>query len=175
MWDWFTSLLNDLHWQDALLGAGLFVLMFALSLAEVAFILVKLPARYFTDEYRRFRQDHHISWRRVLLAIGKNLLGLAHIAVGIVLSLPGIPGQGALTILLGVMMMDLPGVRALERWLVSRAKVRRAVDRIRARFGKPPLVLDGDTNDTAAQQLVKAVSTREGPAPTMQEVSPRKR
>jgi hypothetical protein len=173
MWNWFTSLLSDLHWQDVLLGVGLFVLMFALSLAEVAFILVKLPARYFTDEYRRFRQDRHISWRRVLLAIGKNLLGLAHIALGIVLSLPGIPGQGALTILLGVMMMDLPGVRALERWLVSRTKVRRAVDRIRTRFGKLPLVLDGDANDTHAQHLAKADSSRGLPAPALQEVSPR--
>jgi hypothetical protein len=154
MWDWCTSLLSELTWWDVLRAVGLFVLMFSLSIAEVAFILVKLPARYFTRDYHRFRADHGISWRRVLWAAAKNLLGILHIAVGIALSVPGIPGQGVLTILIGVMLMDLPGVRALERWLVSRPKVRRSADRIRARFGKPPLVLDDDTSVTHTQAVV---------------------
>lgn len=142
MWEWVTNLFQDLTWKDALVGAGLFIVMFALSLAEVVFILVKLPPHYFTRDYRLLRRDHRLSPRRVLFAIGKNLLGLVHIVVGIALSLPGVPGQGVLTILIGVMLMDLPGVRWLERKLVNRPKVAASINRIRARFGKPPLVLD---------------------------------
>ena len=41
--------------------------------------------------------------------IGKNILGLFLVALGVVLSLPGVPGQGLLTILLGIMLLDFPG------------------------------------------------------------------
>ncbi len=58
------------------------------------------------------------------------------------MSLPGIPGQGLLTILLGVMLLDFPGKRRLEFKIISRPKVFRAINRLRARFDKPPLVLD---------------------------------
>jgi hypothetical protein len=58
------------------------------------------------------------------------------------MSLPGIPGPGILTILLGLVMMDIPGKRPLETRLVSRPSVLQAINRLRARFDKPPLVLD---------------------------------
>jgi hypothetical protein len=74
--------------------------------------------------------------------VGKNLLGAFLVLLGIVLSLPGVPGQGILTILIGVMLLDFPGKRDLERKLVSRPKVREGIDRLRQRFGKPPLVLE---------------------------------
>jgi hypothetical protein len=53
-----------------------------------------------------------------------------------------VPGPGVLTVLLGVMLLDFPGKRALELKLVSRAQVRRGIDRVRKRFDKPPLLLD---------------------------------
>jgi hypothetical protein len=58
---------------------------------------------------------------------------------GIILSLPGIPGQGVLTILLGIMLSDFPGKVRLERKIVSYPKVREALNLLRSRFGKPPL------------------------------------
>jgi uncharacterized membrane protein YbaN (DUF454 family) len=79
---------------------------------------------------------------RVLAIIGKNVLGLLLVALGIVLSLPGVPGQGILTILLGIMLLDFPGRRRLEHWLVSRQKIFSAINKLRQRFRKPALVLD---------------------------------
>jgi hypothetical protein len=55
---------------------------------------------------------------------------------------PGVPGQGVLTILLGIMLLDFPGKRALETRIVGRPRVNGAVNALRARFGKPPLILD---------------------------------
>jgi hypothetical protein len=81
----------------------------------------------------------------VLRAVGifaKNLLGLVLVGAGIVMSLPGVPGQGVLTILLGIMLLDFPGKRALETRIVSRPRVNSAVNALRARFDKPPLMLD---------------------------------
>ncbi len=76
------------------------------------------------------------------MAILRNLAGVILVLVGIVLSLPGIPGQGILTILVGLMLTDLPGVRRLERSLARRRGVRGALDTIRAKFGREPLKVD---------------------------------
>lgn len=56
------------------------------------------------------------------MLIARNLLGLCIIALGIFLSLPGIPGQGILTILVGVMVLDFPGKRWLEGKLIGRPR-----------------------------------------------------
>ena len=61
-------------------------------------------------------------------------------AVGLVMSVPGIPGQGLLTVLIGLMLVDFPGRRRLERALARRRGLLAAMNRIRARFGHPPLL-----------------------------------
>jgi len=128
-------------WSAALLAAG-FVITFTLSLAVVGFLLVRLPATYFLDRHeRQLWIDQHplVRWSGIAL---KNLLGAGLIALGVVLSLPGVPGQGVLTILLGVMLVDFPGKRKLERRLIGMPRVWDRVNRLRARFGKPALVLE---------------------------------
>ena len=60
--------------------------------------------------------------------------------LGILLSLPGVPGQGVLTILLGIMLSDFPGKVRLERKIVSYPKVLQALNKLRERFAKPPLM-----------------------------------
>ncbi len=68
-------------------------------------------------------------------------MGLVLVALGVLLSVPGVPGQGLLTILIGFILLDFPGKRALERRLVTRPAVIGAIDRLRARFGRPPMKL----------------------------------
>jgi len=72
----------------------------------------------------------------------KNILGLILIIIGIILSLPGVPGQGILTILLGLIMMDIPGKRPLEAKIISRPAVLAAVNKLRSKYDKPALQLD---------------------------------
>jgi hypothetical protein len=69
----------------------------------------------------------------------RNLLAVALVGLGIILSLPGVPGQGLLTILLGIMLSDFPGKERLERKIVGYPKVLQALNRLRQRFEKPPL------------------------------------
>jgi hypothetical protein len=124
------------------LGVLIFLITLFISLAIVSFILVKLPPTYFQESHSRdFWVDRHPSIRWAGL-IGKNALGIVLVLLGILMSIPGVPGQGILTILLGVMLIDFPGKRQLEYKLVSRPKVRETINRLRLRFGKPPLVLD---------------------------------
>jgi hypothetical protein len=74
--------------------------------------------------------------------IAKNALGILLVLLGVLMSLPGIPGQGVLTILLGIMLLDLPAKRRLESWILKQPQVLEKINRLRHRFSKPPLVLD---------------------------------
>jgi hypothetical protein len=106
------------------------------SVALMTVLAVELPADYFS---RRRRPPTGPWWRRVGLRVAKNVAGGLLVLVGIVLSLPGIPGPGLLTILVGLMLTDLPGVRWLARTLVRRKSVRSPMNSLRKKFGKAPL------------------------------------
>ena len=139
------DLLEVLVRRVGLTGAGVgtvlvvFVMTCIASLALVTFFVVRIPSDYFSTGRRPPARP---GWEHVAIAILKNLAGVALVLVGIVLSLPGIPGQGILTVLVGLMLTDLPGVRRLERALARRPTVRRALDTIRAKFGRGPLRID---------------------------------
>jgi hypothetical protein len=131
-----------LSWQYAIGGLALFLATFSVSLLVIGTLLVNLPASYFLDSHNRdLWIDHHpvIRWFGIIL---KNCVGYALILFGMALSLPGVPGQGLLTILLGLVLLDFPGKRGLERWILRRPRLLARINRLRARFGKPPLQLD---------------------------------
>lgn len=133
---------GTISWQSVLLAVLLFLVTFTISLAIVSFIMVRIPADYFQkDRPRDLWSDKHPAVR-FLAVFAKNLLGVALVVLGILMSIPGVPGQGILTILLGIMLVDFPGKRNLEYKLVSRPQVRNAINKLRHRFGKPSLVLD---------------------------------
>jgi len=128
------------HWYQVLLALGLFGATFVLSLAAVIVVLVRLPATYFREDHVSPLAEQHpiIRWTGLVF---KNALGALLILLGLVLSLPGVPGQGLLTILIGVMLVNFPGKRRLERRLVAHPRNLAAINKLRARFGKPPLFL----------------------------------
>jgi hypothetical protein len=142
MKDWLVQFWFSLTWPTVFLGALMFTLSFVLSTALVSYVLIKLPATYFhTSHARAFWQDKHraVRWSGVII---KNFIGLLIVVSGIIMSIPGFPGPGVLTILLGLVMLDIPGKRPLETKLVKRPAILRSINRLRARFDKPPLVVD---------------------------------
>jgi hypothetical protein len=136
-----TVVFGLITWQSVLLGVLLFVVTFSISLAIVSFIMVKIPPDYFRKDKPRELWADKPPVVRFLLVFVKNLLGLLLVALGIVMSIPGVPGQGILTILLGIMLLDFPGKRDLEHRLVSQPRVLDAINKLRHRFGKDCLVL----------------------------------
>lgn len=134
-------MIEDLSWGGALFGLSLVLLTMVGSLLVVGVLLVKLPATYFQEFHsREFLVERH-PVTRLAARTTKNLLGAVLVMVGTILAVPGVPGQGILTILIGLMLLDLPGKRGLERRIVGRPRVLRAINRLRRRFGSPPLVL----------------------------------
>jgi hypothetical protein len=142
MTDFVSDIIGNITWRSALIGALIFLVTFIVNLAIVTFILVKLP----TDYFKKNRKTKFWAGPRPAVhaakVIGKNLLGVLLVAIGIVLSLPGVPGQGLLTVLLGVMLVDFPGKRTVEQKLLKRPAITNGITRLRAKFGKPPLELD---------------------------------
>jgi hypothetical protein len=133
---------QSLTWNGIFLFAGLFLASLLFSFVMLAIVMVKIPENYFSSHYQQdFMPNSRflVRWGAVIL---KNLLGVFLIGLGIILSLPGVPGQGILTILLGLIMLDIPGKRPLEARIIKRPTVLAAVNNLRARFNKQPLVLD---------------------------------
>ena len=142
MVDLLSDFLAGLTWQKILVGALIFLASFFINLGIVSFILVKLPA----DHFSKKRKTKFWAGPRPAIhaakVIGKNIGGLLLVALGIVLSLPGVPGQGLLTVLLGIMLLDFPGRHRLEQKLLSKPSIVNTINRLRERFDKPPLQLN---------------------------------
>jgi hypothetical protein len=144
MMAWLTDILYafDLTWSKVLWGLGLYLGTFIGSTVVVAWVVLRLPATYFCEDYPRDTWGDRrpvLRWASFLL---KNLLGILLVVLGGIMSLPVVPGPGILMLVLGVMLLDFPGKRRLEQWLVRRATVLRAMNQLRQRYGKPPLVVD---------------------------------
>lgn len=72
----------------------------------------------------------------------KNVVGVLFLLAGIAMLV--LPGQGVLTILIGLSLIDFPGKHRLEARLVRQRMVRHAIDSVRQRFGRPPLMFSPD-------------------------------
>ena len=135
MLDWFRSHSVLLWWLSAAS-----VLMFVGSLVAIPWLVIRIPTDYFLRQ--RHYADH---WRprhpvlRIVFHVVKNLIGSLLILAGVIMLFT--PGQGVLTILVGLLFLDFPGKFAMERWLIGHPPVFRAANWIRAKAGHPPLEL----------------------------------
>jgi hypothetical protein len=67
----------------------------------------------------------------------KNVLGILLVALGGLFLVT--PGQGLLTVLAGLVLINFPGKRALELWIIRFPLVLRAVNWLRGKRGREPL------------------------------------
>ena len=118
-----------------LAAVSLFVLSIA-GLAIAAAVLVRLPPDYLKRDRAAYPRREASSWLRIIL---RSFLGVLLIAIGVVLSIPGVPGQGLVVGLAGLLLLDFPGKRSLICRLLSQQLLLRAVNRLRRRFSQPPL------------------------------------
>jgi hypothetical protein len=142
MFEFLSDFFSALTWQKVLLGVGIFVVSFFANLGIVSFILVKLPADHFSKSRKTKFWAGQRPWLHAAKVIGKNIGGILLVALGVVLSLPGVPGQGLLTVLLGIMLLDFPGRHRLEQKLLSKPSIVNSINKLRRRFGKKPLELN---------------------------------
>jgi hypothetical protein len=132
-------------WWDVLVGATLTVLAFGVAtiggFVLAAYLLLKIPTDYFAQGRARAAGSRMNPFVRFASRTIKNLLGAGLFVTGAALSLPGIPGPGLVLMLFGVMLLEFPGKAGFERWLVGGPAVIGAINRLRVRYGKPPMML----------------------------------
>jgi hypothetical protein len=135
MTDWLTG--EAFWWLFALVwvvaGIG--------TLVVIPVIVIRMPTDYFMPTWQGADWSEQHPAARMALRAGRNLLGGALVLLGVALSFPLVPGQGILTILIGLSLLDFPGKRTFELRLVRQRPVRKAIDWIRVRAGRPPLQL----------------------------------
>jgi len=140
--EWLINFWETLTWGRILLGAVLIVVSFAVSTFIVSVIMVQIPANYFHSDYEHhFLTDKHPILRWTVIVI-KNIVGVILILLGIVMMFPGVPGPGVLTVLIGLILIDLPGKRKVEALIINRPTILNAVNNLRTRYNKEPLLID---------------------------------
>lgn len=114
--------------------------LFLLSLALVPVLLAKIPSDYFTRHSKSAWPSNKI--RRIHYSLFwtiRNVLAVSLVLAGLLMLV--LPGQGLLTIFLGLFTADFPGKRKLEQKLISVPSIHSSINWIREKRGVEPLLL----------------------------------
>lgn len=104
--------------------------MFIGTIVAVPVFLVKIPDDYFV------RPRRPSSFAKKAL---RTVLGLALVALGLLMIV--LPGQGVLTLLVGLGVLDLPIKHRIIRRILRTPKVHASIDRLRRKHGRGSLVV----------------------------------
>ncbi|MDW3094487.1 MAG: hypothetical protein R8G33_02315 [Gammaproteobacteria bacterium] len=100
--------------------------------------VAQIPCDYFVST-KNSNQIKHSSFRATVKTCIQNLLGIFLIGVGALMLL--LPGQGLLTILLGILISDFPGKYKFEQYLVKKPAILNSLNWIRRKQNVPELYI----------------------------------
>ena len=129
----FTTVVSE----EALITLGILsIIMFSGTIVAIPIILNRLPSNYFQhDLEHKWMEDYHPIFRNIGLIV-KNTVGLIFLLAGMAMLV--LPGQGLLTIVIGVSLIDFPGKLKLEHKLLTQPMIFQAMNSIRTKCSKPP-------------------------------------
>ncbi len=140
-----------IHDNSHLIGwlAVLSIATLVLSAVLLPVVIARIPEDYFLHPEPPeggFRDRHPAV--RLGVRIAKNLLGVVFLLAG--LAMLFIPGQGLLTMFIGLLLIEGPGKRRFELWLVRRPAVLRGLNWVRQKAKRAPLQVEEE--DGAADE-----------------------
>jgi hypothetical protein len=135
------ELLDWLKANDGLFALlGLFGLgLFLISLLVFPLIIIFLPHDYFVRPQTAFATLNPF---RMLLRVLKNAFGCVLIVAGVLMLF--LPGQGLLSLLLGVSLVQFPGKRRFELRLLRLQGIRKSVAWVRQKANRRPVILPAE-------------------------------
>jgi hypothetical protein len=140
--DFYRRLLRHFGGFGWTTNAIIAVTAFLVTTAAGVAVVVLMPADHFSrppGHDSAARRHPALRWGIIIL---KNVAGLLIVPLGVIMALPLVPGPGLVFILVGLSLLDFPGKRSLERRLLAVPSVQRFLNRVRERFGRPPLVIE---------------------------------
>ena len=111
------------------------------SIAIIPWLVIKIPEDYFHEQYRVrvSKKSMHPIIAQLLTGL-KNFIGFVFVCLGTLMLI--LPGQGILTILIGLFLMNFPGKYRLERKIVLLPQVLKTLNWIRTKANKSPLMIE---------------------------------
>ena len=124
---------------EILMGLGISsIFIFLLSIIGISWFVANIPEDYFFESKRKSTKWHEQKpILRLVVIFGKNIIGVLLIIGGLLMLV--LPGQGLLTMVTGLLLINYPGKYRLERKLVSKPSIFRTLNWIRIKANKPPL------------------------------------
>lgn len=122
-----------------LIGLGISsILIFILSILGISWFIAQIPEDYFLSTKRKpSKWQKQKPILRLAVIFGKNIIGFSLIIGGLLMLV--LPGQGLLTIVTGLLLVNYPGKYKLEKKLVAIPSIFRALNWIRVKANKPSL------------------------------------
>jgi UPF0716 family protein affecting phage T7 exclusion len=129
---WF----QNIPWGNLLPWLLTFSLVaFLFSVFGVSIVLLRLPVDFLSNPAPSKSSKGQLKW--LISKLGRNVLGAIFLIVGTIMLLT--PGQGILSIVVGLMLLDFPGKQNLIRKILTKQTIFRTINRMRATAKHPPL------------------------------------
>jgi len=133
MLDFFIQATED--YQGYFIWVGVVsLIVFIVSLLLTPFLLGKIPQDYFVCTNQRKIKIKHFG--HLMVVIIRTLIGFVLVIAGIIMLVT--PGQGVISILLGLFLMEFPGKRKLELKLINHDPTFKALNWLRSKAKKAP-------------------------------------
>ena len=122
---------------------GLSLALFLGSLVLIPILISRMRPDYFVTpnaESYTWLGRHPVA--RSIARLLKNLLGAVLLFAGLVMMV--LPGQGIITLLVALSLLEFPGKRSLELRLIRQQHVSSVINWTRSRAGQPLLIIPND-------------------------------
>ncbi len=133
MLDFITQATADYQHYFIWVGVVSFI-VFVVSLLLTPFLLGKIPQDYFIHTNQHKVEIKHPG--HLVVVIIRTLIGFVLLVAGIIMLVT--PGQGVISILIGLFLMEFPGKRKLELKLINHEPTFKALNWLRSKANKPP-------------------------------------
>ena len=105
----------------------------------IPYLLIRIPHDYFTKSYVKPEKIQHPVLKFLELVI-RNTIGLLLVVFGIIMLFT--PGQGLISLITGLSLIDFPYKKQVERKIISIPKVLLVINNIRRNQKHSDLLID---------------------------------
>ncbi|ABL02451.1 hypothetical protein Rmag_0719 [Candidatus Ruthia magnifica str. Cm (Calyptogena magnifica)] len=123
------------QFEDVLMMIGIVSsVVFIISLLLIPYLLGLIPSNYFLKNSKtQLKINKPFDLIKLII---KTLIGFILLIAGIIMLVT--PGQGLISILLGLFLMEFPGKRQLELKLINHHPIFKTLNWLRSKVNKPP-------------------------------------
>ena len=113
----------------------------------ISYTITQLDTRYFLhkenpgdDAIKKAKLTSQASIKTLLFNFAKIIVGICLVVCGLVMLV--LPGQGLITMLIGLSLIPFPGKHKFEKNILARKSVRYSLNWIRRKANKTPFIFD---------------------------------